>query len=67
VYVPSAEVTHIGGHATSRASTKMLAAHHDSAYRYLADRYQGPQWAPVLAGIKAALAVRLKLETRRTV
>ena len=65
VYVPSAEVTHIGGHATSRASTVMLAAHHESAYRYLADRHQGPQWAPVLAGIKAALAVRLKLETRR--
>lgn len=65
VYVPSAEVTHIGGHATSRAPAFMLAAHHESAYRYLADRHQGPRWAPVLAGIKAALAVRLKLETRR--
>jgi N-acetylglucosaminyl-diphospho-decaprenol L-rhamnosyltransferase len=65
VYVPAAEVTHLGGHATSRASERMLAAHHASAYRYLADRYQGPQWAPVLATVKAALAVRLKLETRR--
>ena len=65
VYVPSAEVTHIGGHATSRSSATMLAAHHHSAYVYLADRHQGPQWAPVLAGIKAALAVRLKLATRR--
>jgi N-acetylglucosaminyl-diphospho-decaprenol L-rhamnosyltransferase len=64
VYVPSAEVTHIGGHSTKRAASTMLAAHHDSAYRYLADRHQGPQWVPVLAGIKAALAVRLKLETR---
>ncbi len=65
VYVPSAEVTHIGGHATARSATEMLVAHHDSAYRYLADRHPGPQWVPVLAGIKAALAVRLKLEARR--
>jgi N-acetylglucosaminyl-diphospho-decaprenol L-rhamnosyltransferase len=65
VYVPSAEVTHIGGHATARSSAAMLAAHHRSAYRYLADRHRGARWAPVLATIKAALAVRLKLETRR--
>ncbi|HEX5402418.1 MAG TPA: glycosyltransferase family 2 protein [Pseudonocardiaceae bacterium] len=65
VYVPSAEVMHIGGHSTSQASAKMLAAHHSSAYRYLADRHPGALWTPVLAAIKAALAVRLKLETRR--
>jgi N-acetylglucosaminyl-diphospho-decaprenol L-rhamnosyltransferase len=65
VYVPSAEVTHIGGHSTSKASEKMLAAHHASAYRYLADRHQGPEWKPVLAAIKAGLKLRLKLETRR--
>ena len=65
VYVPSAEVTHIGGHATARASETMLAAHHSSAYRYLADRHQGAGWAPVMATVKAALAVRLKLETWR--
>jgi N-acetylglucosaminyl-diphospho-decaprenol L-rhamnosyltransferase len=65
VYVPAAEVTHIGGHATSRASAKMLAAHHASAYRYLSDRHQGPEWKPVLAAIKAGLKLRLKLETRR--
>jgi N-acetylglucosaminyl-diphospho-decaprenol L-rhamnosyltransferase len=44
----------------------MLAAHHRSAYQYLADRHRGPRWVPVLAAIKAALAVRLKLETRRS-
>jgi N-acetylglucosaminyl-diphospho-decaprenol L-rhamnosyltransferase len=65
VYVPSAEVMHIGGYSTSKLAGKMLAAHHDSAYRYLADRHKGAQWTPVLAAIKAALAVRLKLETRR--
>jgi N-acetylglucosaminyl-diphospho-decaprenol L-rhamnosyltransferase len=64
VYVPSAEVMHIQGHATARASAKMLAAHHDSARRYIADRHPGWRWAPVRAGIRAGLAVRLKLETR---
>ncbi|MEU3275191.1 glycosyltransferase family 2 protein [Saccharomonospora sp. NPDC006951] len=64
VYVPSAAVMHIGGQATSRASARMLAAHHDSAYRYLSDRHKGLLWQPVLMVIRAGLAVRLRLETR---
>jgi N-acetylglucosaminyl-diphospho-decaprenol L-rhamnosyltransferase len=64
VYAPSASVMHIGGHATSQASAKMLAAHHESAYRYLADRHQGLLWKPVLAAVRLGLALRLKLETR---
>jgi N-acetylglucosaminyl-diphospho-decaprenol L-rhamnosyltransferase len=64
VYVPSSSVTHEGGHSTSQASKKMLKAHHDSAYRYLADRHQGLAWKPVLAAAKLGLALRLKLETR---
>jgi N-acetylglucosaminyl-diphospho-decaprenol L-rhamnosyltransferase len=66
VYAPSSKVTHIGGHATSQASAKMLAAHHVSAYRYLADRHRGPAWKPVLAAIKLGLTLRLKLETRQS-
>jgi N-acetylglucosaminyl-diphospho-decaprenol L-rhamnosyltransferase len=65
VYVPSAEVVHIQGHSTARSSDKMLAAHHESAYRYIADRHQGLKWAPVRAGIKAGLALRLKSETKK--
>jgi N-acetylglucosaminyl-diphospho-decaprenol L-rhamnosyltransferase len=64
VYAPSAAVTHIGGTATSRAPKKMLAAHHESAYRYLADRHPGLAWKPVLAAIKLGLNLRLKVETR---
>ncbi|MEV6646088.1 glycosyltransferase family 2 protein [Amycolatopsis sp. NPDC051371] len=64
VYVPSAGVMHLGGHSTSQASKKMLKAHHDSAYRYLADRHPGLVWKPVLAATKLGLALRLKLETR---
>ncbi|WP_433265308.1 glycosyltransferase family 2 protein [Actinosynnema sp. CS-041913] len=65
VYVPEAEVVHIGGHSTARASTRMLAAHHSSAYRYLADRHQGPLWAPLRLAVQAGLGLRLKLVTRR--
>jgi N-acetylglucosaminyl-diphospho-decaprenol L-rhamnosyltransferase len=65
VYVPSAEVVHIQGHSTARSSAAMLAAHHASAYRYIADRHRGWSWAPVRWTIRAGLAVRLKLATRK--
>ena len=52
VYVPSAVVTHTGGHATSRNASAMVAEHHRALYRYLARQYAGPRYAllrPVLA------------------
>jgi N-acetylglucosaminyl-diphospho-decaprenol L-rhamnosyltransferase len=61
VYVPSAEVTHVGGHATRRVSEQMLAEHHRSTYRYLADRYPGPLYAPLRLALRAGLAGRLRL------
>lgn len=65
VYAPSSSVMHIGGYSTSQASEKMLRVHHESAYRYLADRHRGPQWKPVLLAVKAGLALRLKFATRK--
>ncbi|MBV8542971.1 MAG: glycosyltransferase family 2 protein [Pseudonocardiales bacterium] len=64
VYVPSAEVTHLGGHATSRVSEQMLAEHHRSTYRYLADRHPGPLYAPLRLALRAGLAARLRLVRR---
>ncbi|WP_156756727.1 glycosyltransferase family 2 protein [Actinokineospora pegani] len=64
VYVPTAVVMHIQGVSTAKASTAMLAAHHDSAYRYIADRHQGARWAPVRAAVKAGLTARLKIQSR---
>ncbi|MGH3928669.1 MAG: glycosyltransferase family 2 protein, partial [Pseudonocardiaceae bacterium] len=61
VYVPTAEVTHLGGHATSRVSGQMLAEHHRSTYRYLADRHPGPLHAPLRLGLHTALTVRSRL------
>ncbi len=55
VYVPSALVTHVGGHSTSRVSDRMQRAHHRSAYQYLSRRYRGAHLAP----LRLALAVGL--------
>ncbi|RLK61048.1 glycosyltransferase family 2 protein [Actinokineospora cianjurensis] len=64
VYVPTASVMHIQGVSTAKVSEKMLVAHHDSAYRFIADRHRGPAWAPLRVAIKAGLAVRLRMATR---
>lgn len=62
VYVPTAEITHIGGHSTSRTSERMLTEHHRSAYRYLADRHPGVLWAPLRVVLRLGLATRARLE-----
>ncbi|MGH3949363.1 MAG: glycosyltransferase family 2 protein [Pseudonocardiaceae bacterium] len=64
VYVPTAEVTHLGGHATSRVSEAMLAEHHRSTYRYLADRHPGARHAPLRLALRAGLAARSHLIRR---
>jgi N-acetylglucosaminyl-diphospho-decaprenol L-rhamnosyltransferase len=67
-YVPTAQVVHTGGHATtanSDISARMLAEHHRSAYRYLADRHPGPGWAPVRLALRAGLGTRSALAVRR--
>jgi N-acetylglucosaminyl-diphospho-decaprenol L-rhamnosyltransferase len=66
-YVPSAEVIHIQGHSAGRpeVSTRMLGAHHDSAYRYLADRHRGPMRAPLRLALRAGLAARYAIAVRR--
>jgi N-acetylglucosaminyl-diphospho-decaprenol L-rhamnosyltransferase len=66
-YVPGAEVVHTGGHATtanSEISARMLTAHHDSAYRFLADRHPGVRWAPVRMALRAGLGLRRRLAVR---
>ncbi|WP_312878449.1 glycosyltransferase family 2 protein [Lentzea indica] len=64
VYVPDAEVTHIGGHSTARSSERMLREHHRSAYLYLADRHPGVVWAPFRLALKVGLGLRVKILTR---
>jgi len=61
VYVPSAVVTHAGGHATSRVAAKMVAEHHRALYRYLSRQYAGPRYALLRPLLAAGLFLRYLL------
>jgi N-acetylglucosaminyl-diphospho-decaprenol L-rhamnosyltransferase len=65
LYVPQARVTHAGGHSTKSTSSRMLAVHHESAYRYLSRRYQGLWMAPVRLILRIGLALRLRATVAR--
>lgn len=58
MYIPGAVVTHTGAHSTSTESGRMIEAHHHSAYRYLARKYQGWYLAPLRWSLGAGLHVR---------
>jgi N-acetylglucosaminyl-diphospho-decaprenol L-rhamnosyltransferase len=64
VYVPTAVITHQGGHATSRSAGPMLREHHRALYRYLARQYAGPVWAPVRLLLGVGLLLRYLLAAR---
>lgn len=64
VYVPSAQVTHLGGHSWRKAPEAMIRAHHRSALRYLKRRYDRWYLAPLRLALAAGLGVRQWLEIR---
>lgn len=61
VYVPSAEIVHAKGHAAGKVPELMLPAHHESAYRFFADRHPGGLAAPLRAAMKVGLAARSRI------
>jgi N-acetylglucosaminyl-diphospho-decaprenol L-rhamnosyltransferase len=61
VYVPTATVTHTGGHATSRNPGDMAAEHHRSAWRYLSGHYPGWRWWPLRLVLRSGLSARALL------
>lgn len=61
VYVPSAEVTHAKGHAAGRHPELMLPAHHESAYRFQADRHPHRWQTPLRWTLRAGLAARSRM------
>ena len=68
VYVPTAVITHSGGHATSRTASAMVAEHHRALYRYLSRQYAGASYAPLRVVLAAGLFLRYLLARRvRTV
>jgi N-acetylglucosaminyl-diphospho-decaprenol L-rhamnosyltransferase len=66
VYVPSAEVLHDKGHSTGRDPARNLAAHHESTYTFLADRYDKWWQRPLLLTMRGALDARSRMVVRRS-
>jgi N-acetylglucosaminyl-diphospho-decaprenol L-rhamnosyltransferase len=64
LYVPSAEVTHVGGASWRARPAPMIRAHHASAIRYLSRRYHHWYQWPVRITLRAGLAVRQAFELR---
>ena len=71
IFTPAAEITHAKGHSAGKHPEITLPAHHDSAYRFQADRLTAWWQAPVRwvlwAGLKARgkVAVALAQRARR--
>lgn len=65
VYIPSAEVRHVGGESTAQVQVSMSRAHHRSALRYLSGRY--PAWwhAPLRLAFRLGLRARFLLASRK--
>jgi N-acetylglucosaminyl-diphospho-decaprenol L-rhamnosyltransferase len=61
VYEPAARVTHIGAHSTTSSSDRMRRAHHQSAYRFLARKYDAWWLWPLRVALRAALAIRARM------
>lgn len=61
IFTPTAEISHAKGHAAGEHPEKMLPAHHESAYRFQADRLPGAKNAPIRLLLKVGLSVRAKV------
>jgi N-acetylglucosaminyl-diphospho-decaprenol L-rhamnosyltransferase len=63
IFTPAAEITHAQGHSASAHPEITVPAHHESAYRFQADRLDARWQAPVRwvlwAGLKVRCAVAL--------
>lgn len=58
VFCPSAEITHAQGHVASQHPEILLPAHHESAYRFQADRLPHSWQAPIRVVLRLGLAAR---------
>ncbi|RAV33293.1 glycosyltransferase family 2 protein [Corynebacterium heidelbergense] len=61
IFAPSAQIRHAKGHAAGAVPEKMLPAHHESAYRFNADRLPGWRYAPIRLVLRVGLGVRSRL------
>jgi N-acetylglucosaminyl-diphospho-decaprenol L-rhamnosyltransferase len=65
-YEPAAIVSHSGAHSTTGESGRMIAAHHESARRFLNRKYAGWYLWPIRATLTIGLTVRSAMLRART-
>ncbi|WP_293951393.1 glycosyltransferase family 2 protein [uncultured Corynebacterium sp.] len=58
VFCPSAQITHAKGHVAGKHPELLLPAHHESAYRFQADRLSKPTQAPIRLALRVGLKAR---------
>jgi N-acetylglucosaminyl-diphospho-decaprenol L-rhamnosyltransferase len=58
MYVPAARITHSGAHSTRTQADFMRRVHHQSAERYLSNKYRGWYLAPLRVALRVGLAFR---------
>lgn len=61
IYTPEARIAHAKGHSAGKHPDIVLPAHHESAYRFLADRNPGIAKAPLRLALRLGLGLRGKL------
>lgn len=65
VYVPQAEITHSGAHATSLREKEMILAHHRSAERFLSKLYPHPWQGALRLALITGLRIRARWQIRQ--
>ncbi|ALC05200.1 N-acetylglucosaminyl-diphospho-decaprenol L-rhamnosyltransferase [Corynebacterium deserti GIMN1.010] len=58
IFCPTAQITHAKGHVAGKNPEHMLPAHHESAYRFQADRLSAPWQAPIRLALRMGLKAR---------
>lgn len=61
IYTPEARIAHAKGHSAGKHPDIVLPAHHESAYRFLADRNPGIAKAPLRLALRLGLGLRGRL------
>lgn len=65
VFCPTSIITHAKGHSTQAHAAAMVRAHHDSAYRFQADRHPHLWQAPIRWALKIGLSIRARYTSAR--
>ena len=58
IFCPQAQIVHAKGHVAGKNPEHMLPAHHESAYRFQADRLSAPWQAPIRLALRVGLKAR---------